>query len=634
MDGSSIARRAAAALGFALLFAACAPPARADVTPDAARVIARYVEATGGAAALAGETTLYTHATIEAFGFQGVMESWSAQPDRHASHTKLGPFDLSDGTLGAVSWRTDPTTGREVTLADRDSIDALEATWFALERWALPGGEGGTIRVTGREQDSTGATTVLTITAPGAARTHRMWFSDATGLLVREEMQHDNLTASTRYEEWRTVAGRKRATRTRAALQNMPANAMVTSADSFAVGVDVSGVAFARPGTGGGNALRWIGAQGAITIPFEYRAKHVWIHVSLDGGPPQDFIFDTGASVTVIDSAFAAAHGMRAKGYMQMAGAGAAGSASFTTLGSLGLSAPGGAGVEVRDLNVAVVNVAPTFARYFWGEIAGVVGYDVISRFVVTIDYDRRQLVLHDPKTFVYDGHEAPLPLKLSGVLPSVEAVLDGRYRGDFRLDVGSSSTVDLHTPFGRAHRLDKRLRDPHEVAGAGLGGQFSNSLGRLKTMSIGPYTWKDPMVTVSRAVEGAFASRDFAGNIGNRILERFRVTLDYEHRRIWLEPGARYRERDSFTRSGLLLGRSPAGIDAMAVMPGSPAARAGIEYGDAIDTIEGRPAASWKLTEVEDLLENGPEGRRVTLGIRRGDVTKTVTFALREVLK
>src|SRR5664279_4205490 len=120
------------------------------------------------------------------------------------------------------------------------------------------------------------------------------------------------------------------------------------------------------------------------------------------------------------------------------------------------------------------------FSRYFWRDFAGIIGYDVISRFVVTIDYDSTRLVLHDPKTFKWTGAEAALPMKLNGVVPSVEAVLDDRYRGQFRLDVGSSSTVDLHTPFVNRNALEKRLRDSRDVSGAGFGGAFSSSLGRL----------------------------------------------------------------------------------------------------------------------------------------------------------
>ena len=319
---------------------------------------------------------------------------------------------------------------------------------------------------------------------------------------------------------------------------------------------------------------------------------------------------------------------------MQAAGAGASGSASFAKLGSLVVRGADGDGVELHDLRVAVLSVNPLFAPYFWRELAGIVGYDFISRFVVTIDYDRGLLVLHDPKTFKFEGTEAPVPMVMNGVVPAVNGVLDGRFDGLFRLDVGSSSTVDLHTPFAKQHRFEKRLRGGRAVSGAGFGGHFTSVLGRAHSMAIGPYAWNDPMVTASRATEGAFASEEFAGNIGNRILERFRVTLDYDGRHVWLEPGKRYHDRDSFTRAGVLLVRVEDHFEARSVLAGSPAARAGLHEGDEVTSVDGRALGDWKLRDLEDLFERGDNGRRVALGVVRDGAPVTLTMKLKEMLR
>ncbi len=615
---------------------AAAPQAWASTTPDAAKVIERYLAATGGAAAFASEHTMHSIGRLEGFGFVGRIESWSARPDRQYSRTELGPFKFSEGSDGRVAWRTDPTTGRVIRLTDRDSLESMVSTWFAFERWAEPGEGGGRVEVVAHERDSLGAYTVLGVSAPGQRdlKPRRLWFADATGLLAKEEAARDQAWVVTTAEDYRPAAGRLRPFVNATGISTMPANRLRTVVDSLAVNPDVAGVSFGMPDSGGGNALRWLAQPGVATLPFEYRARHVWLHASLNGGPERDFLFDTGASVTVIDSTFAAAAGLPVQGHMQAAGAGASGSASFTTLGSLAVRGPDGDGVELRDLKVAVMSVAPTFSRYFWRDFAGIVGYDVISRFVVTIDYDSTRLVLHDPKTFRWSGREAALPMKLNGVVPSLEAVLDGRYRGQFRLDVGSSSTVDVHTPFVRTNALEKRLRDPRDVSGAGFGGAFSSSLGRLHTMAIGPYTWRDPMVTLSRTSEGALASEDFAGNIGNRVLERFRVTLDYDGRRVWLEPGRRYGDRDAFTRTGLMLGWTPGRMDALSVLPGSPAERAGIREGDEVVAVAGRAMNDWPAAALESALEDGPDGREIHVTVKRDGREQVLVMKVREMLR
>jgi hypothetical protein len=633
MSRPPLLRRAALVLP---ALAALASFAHAALAPGPDAVIARYVAATRGAVAPAAETTTYTRARVEGFGFQGRIETWSARPDRHYSRTELGPFKLAEGCDGVVSWRTDPTTGRVVRLTDRDSVDAIVATWFELERWADPDHGLGVITVAGHERDAAGTYTVLAVEPPGGSehRPHRLWFSDATGLLAREESPRDQSMVATTLSDWRMSAGRMRPFVTVTGISTLPANQLRTVADSFAVGVDVSAVPFSLPDSSGGNALRWLAHEGVAVLPFEYRARHVWLRASIDGGPLEDFLFDTGASVTVLDSAFAASRGLRTQGYMQAAGAGAAGSASFTTLGSLAVKGADGDGVELRDLKVAVMSVNPTFARYFWRDMAGIVGYDFISRFVVTIDYDRGVLTLHDPGSYRHDHAGAPLPMTLNGIVPAVRATLDGRDDGLFRLDVGSSSTVDVHAPFARSRHLEGRLRGARPVSAAGFGGEFTTLLGRLRTMSIGPYAWKDPMVSVSRAKEGAFASEDFAGNIGNRVLERFRVTLDYEHRRVWLEPGRRYAARDAYTRTGLLLGWYRDHVLAESVLGGSPAAKAGVREGDRIVAVEGRPIAQWDLAALDALFDDGVDGRRVAITVSRDGRERACTMVLREMLR
>src|SRR5436190_683950 len=357
----------------------------------------------------------------------------------------------------------------------------------------------------------------------------------------------------------------------------MPANQVKAVADTLLANLGVEGLPFSPPlaaASGGPSPVTWLGTTGTAKLPFDYRARHVWIKASVDGGPPQDFLFDTGASVTMIDSAWAATHGLKTQGRMQAAGAGAAGAARRATLawlGSMQSASDQHDGIEVRDVRIAVLDATPAFQPMFWRSMAGVIGYAVISRFVVTVDYDDSVVVLHDPATWKYTGTEKPLPMVMNGPVPALQGKFDDADEGLFRLDVGSSSTVDVHAPFAEKTGLLNRMGKTTRFDGVGFGGSFSSEVGRLRSMSLGPYEWDDPVVTVSHATEGAFASEEFAGNIGNRILERFRVTFDYEHRQVYLEPGKRYADRDHLTRAGVLLTKRAGRVMVESVLASSP---------------------------------------------------------------
>jgi len=152
--------------------------------------------------------------------------------------------------------------------------------------------------------------------------------------------------------------------------------------------------------------------------------------------------------------------------------------------------------------------------------------------------------------------------------------------------------------------------------------------------MSLGPYEWDDPVVTVSHATEGAFASEEFAGNVGNRILERFRVTLDYERRQVYLEPGKHYGDRDHLTRAGLLLTKRDGKVGVESVLANSPAERAGLKPGDQVLVVDGRDIASWDLPGITALFDDGEPGRKVPLRVLHNGREKQVKLTLAEVVR
>lgn len=628
-----------AVLSLACAFAVSAAPAPGAAPSDAAAVIRRYVEATGGTQVFAAESTSYAHAKIQAFGFEGAFAAWTAKPMRRYALTELGPFKLREGVNGVTAWRTDPTTGVLRALADHDLDQALVGTWFELERWAEPDQGGGTVKLVASERDSLDTYAVVEVMPPDLAqggrplRPRRLWFSRTSGLLVRMDGRDDQREVTTRLTDWRRAGGRLRSFVNETGMVGMPQNQLRATFDTVLANVAVEGLAFTMPGETASN-VRWLGTAGRARLPFEYRARHVWLKASVNGGPPQDFLFDTGASVTVLDSSWAAEHGIRTEGRMQAAGAGASGGAEFATLSSLRVASDSGDGIEIPNVKVATLDVNPAFEPLMWRRMAGVIGYDVISRFVVTIDYDQSQLVLEEPEGWRYSGREQPLPMVMNGTVPALTGTLEGTEPGLFRLDVGSSSTIDVHGPFARKHQLLGRMKRPLTVQGVGFGGTFSSEIGRLGSMRLGPYEWDDPIVSLANATEGAFASEDFAGNIGNRVLERFRVTLDYQRRHVYLEPGKRYAERDHLSRAGALLARRNGVVTAEEVLPGSPADRGGLRSGDELLAVEGRPIAEWDLPELQSRLDDGPTGERVTLRVRRNGNEKAVRIRLAEVVR
>jgi hypothetical protein len=628
---SGRAPRAARSVQIALIaLCSLAAVARAEITPEARAALDRYVAASGGRASLDAIHTTHMKLTITAFGLTGRTDSWLESPDHRGSEVALGPFKLLDGYDGTTGWRTDPS-GKLIVLDGKDLEEASGSAWFENDRWLAPDQGGGKVTLAGVERDSNGTYTVIEATPP-TGRTRRVYLDQKTWLIARTTSKNDQMTVTTVSSDWREVAGRKIPFRTLQRVAGMSANDVTLTVDSVWVNEPIPASRFAPPGQQA-SAATYLKTPGVAHVPFEYSARHVWIKASVNGGPLADFLYDTGASISVLDSAYAARIGLVSQGRIQGQGAGATGSGAFSGVNTLRVQSADGDGIELKDLKVAVLNLNSVLAPFFWREAAGVVGFDFIGRFVNEIDYDRRVLTFYDPAAFKYEGKGTSIPMTLAGHAPAVKFTIDGTYSGDFRLDVGSGSTVDLHGPFVKRYRIDSLLTPTLEVMGGGFGGTFTSRLGRMKSMAIGPYSWKGPLVALSGAESGALASEDYAGNVGNQILERFKLTLDYEKRLCYLEPGARIAKPDVFSRSGLQLSKIDGAVRAARVMPGSAGEKAGVRDGDVIVSIAGKPAGAYTVDEADALLDQGAAGSRVKLELKRDGKKKKATVKLADVL-
>jgi PDZ domain/Aspartyl protease len=613
-----------------LALALAAPDAGATITPDAAKVLDRYVAAIGGRAALDAARSIHSRSKISAFGFEGTIESWVQKPDKMASQTALGPFTLKDGYDGTTAWRVDQN-GKLSIRDGKDLENEKGSAWIENGRWLEPDQGGGSITVQGQEKDSSGAWTVLQVTPP-IGRVHAYWFSAKTGLLDRVVTRTDQQTVTTRLSDYRMEAGALRAHHEETSVEGMARNNISSTLDSLWVNETIDPSRFSPPQESAAD-FSFLKGSGPARLPIRYGEKHVWIKVSVDGLPAEDFILDTGASVSLLDSAWAADHHIASEGKMQAVGAGANGDVAFAKVGAIQVAGPDGDGVKIAGQKLAVLALNRFVAPFFWRNAAGVLGYDFISRFVLEIDYDQQTLTIHDPRTFKYAGKGTGVPITLAGSIPVVKAKLDGQYEGEFRLDVGSGSSLDVHGPYARKNGLREKLGKTVEVMGGGFGGTFTSVAGRMKSMEIGPYSWKDPLVTLSGAETGGLASQDYAGNIGNEVFERFICTFDYEHRMLYLEPGKHYAKVDRFSRAGVQLARFGDSVKAMQVLPGSAAAVAGIKEGDEVTSLDGKPILGWTQDTVSGIFENGAVGEKHTMEIMRDGKKRTVTIKLKEMI-
>ncbi|HQR16905.1 MAG TPA: hypothetical protein PK948_00970, partial [Gemmatimonadales bacterium] len=235
--------------------------------------------------------------------------------------------------------------------------------------------------------------------------------------------------------------------------------------------------------------------------------------------------------------------------------------------------------------------------------IAGILGHDFFSRFVVRIDYAASRIELFDPATYSYDGPGTAIPVWLEAGEPFVLGTLYLTNRAvpaKLKIDTGSLDLLGLNGSFVAQTGLIPEAHRRIPAPGVAVGGATENYLTLLDSVSIAGFTIARPMVGYSADLTRA----GDAGTLGARLLARFTATFDYARRRLILEPNG---ARPADDASGLLLIAEPPDfrtVRILAVQSGTGGAEAGLAPGDTLVDVGGVGAASIGLWKLRSLFE------------------------------
>jgi hypothetical protein len=372
-----------------------------------------------------------------------------------------------------------------------------------------------------------------------------------------------------------------------------------------------------------------------VAIPFELVNRHIVLKVQVNNSRPLSFVLYTGDEFAIINLDRAKELGLRLEGQVRMGGAGSQLSigafvreSSFTIPGFPGFSQP-------VTLALPIGNLASRFGQDF----DGIIGSHFIKEFVLEIDYQARIIKLHNKSSFAYSGPGESISIQLDPhghpIIEAEVTPLGGDpVKGKFVLDLGSGLALALYSPFVSEHRLlGPNLKTIKALGGAGAGGAVTGQIGRVSELKFGKFKISNPITFFSQDKEGAFASPALQGNIGARIMSRFRVLLDYDHSRIILEPAATFAEPFDHAFSGLAVqaeGKDYRTFRITDVLEKSPASEAALQPNDIITAIDGKPAAEVSLSTLNDLFEQ-PISYKLT--VKRGQQTLQVTLKPRKLV-
>jgi membrane-associated protease RseP (regulator of RpoE activity) len=564
-----------------------------------------------------------------AYSGQGLTGTVSSRDDLRfgywADDAVLGPATQANGFDGEHAWAKDASG--TVTLQDggEQRLLAVNDGYRRANLWWRADQGGAQIVDDGEKKDSGATYDVLTVT-PKDGKNFDAWFDAKTHLLARVVEKQGTDVFTTSLSDYTVLSGVEVARRAFVSTGETKYDQTLTLTDaSFGPALPQS--AYGPPKVTVADFSIAGGAK-ETTFPFHLINNHIYADVSVDGKGPYQFIFDTGG-VNFVTPTLAASLGLKSEGQLQGGGAGAAHmDFGLTKVSSLQLG-----GAEVKNQVFVVAPLEP-MAKIEGVGMPGMVGYETFRRFVTRIDYGKGTVTLIMPGAFDAKDAGTPIPINFNGNTIEATALYDG-VSGNFTIDTGSRASLTLNSPFVAAHHLNKGDKTLDAVTGWGVGGPTRSIAMRGDRLALGPMTINGPVVELSTDTKGGFAETALAGNIGAGILKRFVVTLDYEHRIMYLKPTAGHvADLDTFDRAGLWLNLGDNGdFSVVDVTKNAPADQAGLKTGDEITAIDGKPTASLKLYDVRQMLRNEAPGTTVTFAVKRGGDTKNVSVTLRDLI-
>lgn len=370
------------------------------------------------------------------------------------------------------------------------------------------------------------------------------------------------------------------------------------------------------------DGIRFARDKSARHIPFELIGNHIYVRATVNGSRALWFLLDTGATRSYLDAEGARALRLKAD------------------VDSVSLDLPG---VHISRQLFAFVPL--TFGIYDGHQVDGLLGYDFLRRFVVGIDYARRQLTLIEPESYTYAGDSPILPLTLleddsGGKVPLVRVWIefrDGRsVQGQFIADTGARGALSFNSPFAREQRAIASLPGAVRmvVGGGAMVRDTKLALGRVRSIQLTGLALVDPIVGVSEDTTGVLASPEFDGVLGGEVLRRFRVIFDFSRSRAIFEKTSAVGEPFEADMSGVFLiaqGPKYQILRVRSVVAGSPGAEAGLREGDLLEAVDGRPVSQLRLEDVRRMFRES--GGAHLLQIRRGAASQKVTLRLKRLV-
>lgn len=270
----------------------------------------------------------------------------------------------------------------------------------------------------------------------------------------------------------------------------------------------------------------------------------MFIKASFNNSDSLNFIFDTGATGMMIDSATAERAGISKESRLPASVAGSGGSQSYTMVLNQSINL---GKTELKHVNLTMVNFS-SLSTTLGSKLDGIIGYEILSRYVTKIDFDQKKIFLYDRINAVDTTGYSNMPFEFSKniLIPrfpiSITLANGESFTGKVMFDTGNAIPLLVSSPFSKFHNFDSKLGETTRSLGRGMNAITQDQVADIKSMTFGGFHF-GPMSIRLTINDKADAQDGYLGILGIEVIRRFNIIMDYKRKYIYLQPNRSYRD-------------------------------------------------------------------------------------------
>jgi len=248
-------------------------------------------------------------------------------------------------------------------------------------------------------------------------------------------------------------------------------------------------------------------------------------------------------------------------------------------------------------------------------KIDGIMGYSLLSRYIVKIDYDNNILEIWDSGKIKYPRSGILLKPVINNIPVFDASIIDGNScLSRFYFDTGAGLCLLMSESFEKDSSILAKGKKIIATQAEGLGGKTPMRLTTVKQIRIGKYKFKKVPAHIFIDEYNVTAYPQLGGLIGNDLLRRFNLIINYGEKEIHLKPNSHFKESFDYSYTGLGIYMESNKVVIEDVLKDSPGEKAGLMPGDIIMAIDNN--MSGNIQSYKNILQD--VGARLRILVNR----------------